>query len=93
METAYRALADALIVTGPATGMPAELEDVGTVKAAVPDVAVLVGSGVNEANVQALLAQADGAIVGTSLKVDGLIQNQIGQERVRRLAILIKRCS
>ena len=93
METAYRALADALIVTGPATGMPADLEDVGRVKAAVPDVAVLVGSGVSEGNVQALLAQADGAIVGTSLKVDGLIQNQIDPERVKRLARLIEMCS
>ena len=89
-ETAYRGLADVLIVTGQATGVPAALEDVASVKAAVPDVPVLVGSGVDEANVGAFLELADGAIVGTSLKVAGLIQNPVDPARVRRLAQIFK---
>ena len=36
------------------------------------------------------LALADGAIVGTSLKVDGAIQNPVDPARVRRLARRIK---
>ena len=89
-ETVYRGLADALIVTGPATGTPAALEDVAAVRAAVPGVPLLVGSGVDESNAEAFLAVADGAIVGTSLKVDGIIHNRVDPARVKRIAGRIK---
>ncbi len=92
-ETVHRGLADALIVTGPATGTPADLTDVTKVKSAVPDVPVLVGSGVDESNAEAFLAFADGAIVGTSLKVNGVIRNPIDHVRVKSLAQRIKALS
>ena len=76
-------------MTGPATGTSADMDDVARVKAAVPDVPVLVGSGIDESNAGAFLALADGAIVGTSLKVDGDIRNPVDPARVRRLASLI----
>ena len=85
-EMVLRGLADALIVTGPATGTAASLAEVATVRRAAPDVPVLVGSGVDEDNVESYLAHADGAIVGTSLKVDGVVSNPVDPERVRRLA-------
>jgi hypothetical protein len=69
-ETAYRGCADALIVTGPATGQSVDLDDVRRVKTAVPDRAVLIGSGASADTVRALLAQADGVIVGTAIKRD-----------------------
>ena len=89
-ETVYRGLADALIVTGTATGTPAVLKDVSEVKEAVPEVPVLVGSGVDEDNVEGFLSVADGAIVGTSLKVDGAIHNPIDPARVERLVQRVK---
>jgi hypothetical protein len=70
-ETAYRGLADGLIVTGPTTGRPAEIDDVRRVKEAVPDRPVLVGSGATAENVADILAVADGVIVGSSLKPGG----------------------
>ena len=85
-ETAYRGLADALIVTGPVTGQPAVADDVATVRKAVPDRPLLVGSGVDAGNAAQFLAHADGAIVGTSLKRDGVITNSIVLERVRATA-------
>ena len=85
-DTVFRGLADCLIVTGPSTGSVAALEDLVKVKGAVPDVPVLVGSGVNKDNAEAYLAIADGAIVGTSLKVGGIVQNPVDPERVKRLA-------
>ena len=85
-ETAYRGLADALIVTGPVTGQPAVADDVATVRKAVPDRPLLVGSGVDAGNAAQFLAHADGAIVGTSLKRDGVITNPIDLERVRATA-------
>ncbi|CAI8001399.1 Photosystem I biogenesis protein BtpA [Geodia barretti] len=85
-ETAYRGLADGLIVTGPVTGQPAVADDVATVRRAVPDRPLLVGSGVNASNAAQFLAHANGAIVGTSLKEGGVITNPIDLERVRATA-------
>ena len=85
-ETAYRGLADGLIITGPVTGQPAVADDVATVRRAVPDRLLLVGSGVDADNAAKFLAHADGAIVGTSLKKDGMITNPMDLERVKATA-------
>lgn len=89
-ETAYRGLADGLIVTGPVTGQPTSASDVAITRQAVPDLLVLVGSGVDAVNARQVLTQADGAIVGTSLKRDGIITNPIDLERVKALADQIR---
>ena len=59
------------------------------VREAVPQGFLLVGSGINEENAARILAAADGAIVGTSLKRDGIVSNPIDLERVKRLAEII----
>ena len=89
-ETAYRGLADGLIVTGPVTGQPAVAAEVAAVRDAVPDRLLLVGSGVTAANANQFLPYADGAIVGTSLKKDGIITNPIDPARVREMAAVMR---
>lgn len=88
-ETAYRGLADGLIITGPVTGQPPEASEVALARRAVPDRLLLVGSGVDASNAEELLAHADGAIVGTSLKHGGVVSNRIDPQRVKRLAQVI----
>lgn len=83
-----RGLADALIVSGAMTGEEASVDDVRIVKSAVRDTPVLVGSGVDENNVTNLVAVADGAIVGTSLKREGQVFNPVDRQRVRRIVDL-----
>jgi hypothetical protein len=78
-----------LIVTGPVTGQPAAANDVLLARQAVPDRLLLVGSGVDLSNAQQLLKHANGAIVGTSLKRDGLVSNPIDPDRVKGLADVI----
>ncbi|MFQ5662678.1 MAG: BtpA/SgcQ family protein [Terriglobia bacterium] len=75
--------ADALIVTGRMTGAAPEVEKVRQAKrlATRP---VLVGSGAAQENIGAFLQHADGVIVGSSLKKDGVMENPVDQERVRR---------
>lgn len=85
-DAAYRGLADALVVSGVATGEPASLGDVERVRAAVPDRPILVGSGVTPETVGDLLRVADGAIVGTWLKRGGHVAEAVDVERVARLA-------
>ena len=67
-DTAYRGLADALIVTGSATGAPTDFEDLQSVRRAVPDRRLFIGSGATAENVDKLLEIADGVIVGTGIK-------------------------
>ncbi|MDH3676599.1 MAG: tryptophan synthase subunit alpha, partial [Anaerolineae bacterium] len=70
--------AEALIVTGAATGQATPLEAVAEVKQVV-DLPVLVGSGTTIENVRQVLATADGAIVGSSLKEDGSAENRVSK--------------
>lgn len=84
-----RAGADAVIVTGPATGSAAALEEVAEVRAAIGRTPLLVGSGVTEKNAAELMAIADGLIVGTSLKRGGRTAAAVDPKRVERLARLI----
>jgi hypothetical protein len=80
-----RAGADALIVTGAATGRPPAVADLAAVRAACPRVPLVVGSGLTADEVRELLALADGAIVGTALKRRGAIDAPIDAGRVRAL--------
>jgi membrane complex biogenesis BtpA family protein len=71
-----RAGADAVVVSGVGTGSPADLADLATV-AGASHLPVFLGSGVTTDNVREMLAIADGAIVGTSIKVDGVATNPV----------------
>jgi len=77
-------LVDGVIVTGTATGRPADPEDVRRVRAAV-HLPVLVGSGIDAHNL-ASFGDADGYIVGTSLKHDGDWTRPVDPVRARALA-------
>ena len=82
-DTAYRGLADGLIVTGKATGSSASLQDLETVTRAVPDRPVLVGSGVTADTVRATLKLASGVIVGTAVKTGGNAEADVDASRAR----------
>ena len=82
-ETAYRGLADGLIVTGRATGARVAPEELAEVRQAVPDRHLFIGSGATESNIASLLETADGAIVGSSLKIDNDIARGIDPEKAR----------
>jgi predicted TIM-barrel enzyme len=78
-------LADALIVTGSATGSEVNIDDVRKVKTAVPEGAIFVGSGVTEENLETALRSADGAIIGTALKKNGETSNEVDAVRVKKI--------
>lgn len=66
-----RGLADAIIVTGAATGRGTDPADVAAVRRALPDCPLLVGSGVTAPTLAPFAGLADGVIVGTTLKEPG----------------------
>ena len=63
-DTYHRGLADALIVTGTATGKSTDLDQLKTVKSTVPQATVFAGSGVTIDSLAEVLQYADGVIVG-----------------------------
>ncbi len=83
-------LADAIIITGKMTGLPARLEEVKKAKELAPDCPVLVGSGTNKNNIAEFLKYADGAIVGTSVKEKGVTQNPVDVQRVKEYMKVVR---
>jgi membrane complex biogenesis BtpA family protein len=83
-DAAGRGMADAIIVTGGATGDAATREDVVRAAAVAP-VPVYVGSGVTADNVRCVVPPAAGIIVGTALKDAGDVNRPVNVERVRAL--------
>lgn len=84
-DTLERGLADGLIVSGAGTGKATDLEKVKRVKAAAKQAPVFIGSGADAQTAASFLAVADGLIVGTSLKVDGRVENPVDPARVRQM--------
>jgi uncharacterized protein len=84
-EIIERGLADALIVTGTKTGSSPELSDLKKIRQALPECSLIAGSGCSKNNITQLLDIADGVIVASSLKQEGLIEQPIDVERVRTL--------
>lgn len=85
--------ADGLIVTGPATGCPAAIADLREVRAAVPEMPLLVGSGVTPEQIPALSGLCDGLIVGTWIKEGGDWRNPVSKERVCSLREALDRAA
>jgi uncharacterized protein len=80
-----RGRADALVVTGAATGSAADLARLGEVRAAVPGALLLAGSGVTASSAAAIRAHADGAIVGSAFMAGGRAGQRVEGARVREL--------
>ncbi|MEM8531645.1 MAG: BtpA/SgcQ family protein [Chloroflexota bacterium] len=77
--------ADALIISGTMTGNAPDLAKVQQAKQLAHNQPVLIGSGTTSANIGAFMEIADGVIVGSSTKEDGLCENPVSTKRVREL--------
>jgi uncharacterized protein len=78
-------LADAILVSGPMAGAEPSVDAVAEAKrGSGDDTPVFANTGVKSTNVRDFLAVADGAIVGSDLKVDGSTWNPVDPERARR---------
>jgi uncharacterized protein len=87
----FSSLADVIAVSGPMTGEPVESSDLRAAKSAVPDTPVFANTGVSLDSVKDILALADGCVVGTHFKRDGITWNPVDGERVKRFMDLVVR--
>jgi membrane complex biogenesis BtpA family protein len=82
--------ADCAIVTGSATGKPPSVADVREAKAHC-HLPVFLGSGITEGNIAEFYSEADGFIIGSAFKLDGLWSNTIDPARVASLMKVVQR--
>ncbi len=76
---------DAILISGPAAGVAFEMSDLRAAKLSVPDVPVIANTGVRADRIAEIFSVADGAIVGTSLKREGITWNPVDRDRALRL--------
>jgi membrane complex biogenesis BtpA family protein len=80
----FSSLADAILVSGPITGQPANQSDLRKVCETINQVPVFANTGVTVDNLAEVLSVADGVIIGTHFKVDGDTWNAVDGARVLR---------
>jgi membrane complex biogenesis BtpA family protein len=84
-DAVRRGLADGLIVSGRATGSPVAPDDLAAVRRRLPEVPLLVGSGLEPGSASAIRGLIDGAFVGTWTKAGGRIEAPVDPDRVAAL--------
>lgn len=84
-DTLERGMADAVVVTGAATGARAEVDRLEQVRRAAGERPVWLGSGLTPDDAPRLLGLVDAAIVGTWIKRDGDVRAPVDADRVRAL--------
>ena len=80
---------DAVVVTGSGTGVSTESDKIRLFRNTLGDFPLFVGAGLSDENCREQLAIADGAIVGSWLKVDGITEAPVDPGRVKRLMAIV----
>ncbi len=88
--TVFATLPDALCVSGLTAGSSTDSQVLTKVKKAAGDVPVIVNTGIRAENAAQQLAIADGAVVGTFFKKDGVFENEADPQRVAELMTAVK---
>ena len=70
-----------MLVGGPRAGLAPDQAKFMAIRKAFPDKPLILGSGANIDNISALLPNCDGVIVGTTIKRDAYLYNEIDPKR------------
>ena len=76
---------DAILISGVAAGVQFDMGHLRAAKEAAGSVPVVANTGVRAERIAEIFSVADAAIVGTSLKVDGVTWNAVDPDRAARL--------
>ncbi len=89
-STVFNNKSDALCVSGLTAGAETDSQILQQVKSAVPNTVVFANTGVRLENVENQLRIADGAVVGTTFKKDGVFENGVDAARVKKFMDKVK---
>lgn len=74
---------DVICVSGITAGAATDTDVLAKVKNAIPETAVFANTGCKATTIERILSIADGAVVGTTFKKDGLFDNHVELDRVK----------
>lgn len=80
-----------MLIGGPRAGLPPEASIMAKTKELFPEYPLILGSGSNPDNIKELLNYADGVIVGTNIKRDGYLYNEVDYDRAKKLIDAVKK--
>jgi membrane complex biogenesis BtpA family protein len=89
-STVFNTQPDALCVSGLIAGSQTNTSTLRAVKESVEDTIVFANTGVRIDTVEEQLSIADGAVVGTTFKYDGVFQNHVDVRRVKAFMDKVK---
>ncbi len=89
--TLERGLADAVILSGCATGAAVDATALENLRGELPQARILVGSGTTPENLETMLRHGDGVIVGSTLKEGGYVEAPVDPQRLRAFTSLFDR--
>lgn len=89
-STVFNTKPDGICVSGLTAGVETSTQALVEVKKAIPDVPIFANTGVSVRSVEAQLGVADGAVVGTTFKIDNHIWNPVDQGRVKAFMDKVK---
>ena len=82
--TVFNNRPDVICVSGITAGAATDTDVLARVKNAIPNTAVFANTGCKVHTIEKILAIADGAVVGTTFKKDGLFDNHVELDRVKK---------
>ena len=81
--TVFNNRPDVICVSGITAGAATDTDILARVKNAIPETAVFANTGCKVNTIEKILSIADGAVVGTTFKKDGLFDNHVELDRVK----------
>ena len=81
-STVFNCHPDALCVSGQIAGAATDTSVLAEVKKAVPDTVIFANTGCRKETIADQLSIADGAVVATTFKYDGIFENMVDERRV-----------
>jgi len=88
--TVFNNLPDVICVSGIMAGASTDNTILQKVKSAIPNTAVFANTGCTIDSIEATLSIADGAVVGTTFKKDGIFENFVDLKRVKAFMDKVK---
>ncbi len=89
-STVFNNRPDVLCVSGLTAGAETDSQVLSQVKEIVPNTPVFANTGCRKDTIAAQLAVADGAVVGTTFKIDGKFENLVDQKRVEEFMKVVR---
>ncbi len=89
-STVFNCHPDALCVSGQIAGAPTDSSILAEVKKAVPDTVVFANTGCRKETITEQLSIADGAVVATTFKYDGIFDNMVDERRVAEFMEVVR---